>query len=103
MFPEPLGTTWPCSLCRDLSTPSNNLVPASQLGQRENTPATGIWPPGVCFICQFPFSGSQDVSYALDGHKWIQYMLSFIREEGGSLCLGKRGVLSNGEGKNCEQ
>lgn len=30
------------------------------------------------------------MSYALDGHKWIRYMLSFIREEGGSLCSGKQ-------------
>ena len=35
------------------------------------------------------------VSYALDGHKWIRYMLSFIRVGRGSLCLGHGGGLSN--------
>lgn len=99
-LPEPLGRPWPSLRAQGpLHSPSNSLAPASPLGQREKSPARGIWPPAVCLICQFPFSGSQDVSSAPEGHKWIRYMLSFIREEGGSSCLGKAGGgggLSNG-------
>lgn len=78
-----------------LHSPSNHRVPASHLGQRETTTAREIWPPGVCFICQFPFRGRQDVNYTLGGHKWIRCVLSFVREGGGNLCFGSGGGSSN--------
>lgn len=86
----PRGRPWPCPVWGPLHSPSNNPAPASQLGQRENHPARGVWPPGVCLIRQFPFGGSQDAHCALDGRTWIRYMLSLIREAGGSLSPGKQ-------------
>ena len=95
-FPDLLEKSWP-PLCAGISPltqqQSSACLPAGL--ESKHACQRGSGHQVSCLTCQLPVNSSQDVSYALDGHKWIRYMLSFITEEGGSLNLGKHGVLSN--------
>lgn len=95
-FPDLLEKSWP-PLCAGISPLTQQQSSACLPAGLESKPSyqRGSGHQVSCLTCQLPFNNSQDVSYALDGHKWIRYMLSFITEEGGSLNLGKHGVLSN--------